>query len=1058
MSRLASFLIVVTITSSVLPTLIPMTTTVGAFTAKTGDVNTTKEGWSTMNLVWDANNVAKPIVMNLSINKGWSIQSATVGVTGAPFVMDPGTPWEAVNYPERPRMDVGQNGDDWVWTGTFGHQSHFANDSESEVQQSNGRDTKILYIPLPVGAKIQDIKLDVNNTQSGQYEYNMTVGNSATPVWSKSSIGFSKGPLIPTNDIAGNPVGINTVCIDQLDFTSPYKGIVAAGARGNFFVFLRDKDSPTGYSPNVYPVWIGLGNPAPDILHCALTDFNQDINNELAFSTKDGRIYVLTQDGMGHFMYPTNYMINSTGANSRMESVAFGDVNGDNWGDVIGGYVNGTFYVSTFDNTKDKFNTPYEVRAATGALNDIQVVDLDLNGQNDLVGASSDRNWWTIKNTGSNKPTTQWEDAKPVRSGGSDLTSLAVTDLNWDQSPDMVSGSVDGSFYVAYNVAGTFDPTQVHSLRGGLETMRGVATGDLDNDGSVDLVGLNADGWLYSAKNNFGNLEDGRKLIQVGQDQNSMALSDLNNDNALDIAVGGTKGVSIYYNNQGPFAQTLGVNDGGIFRSEVQKYLDNYNPAPEDYDAYGNLVVNVPLKVYSAYAGNLKFDKVDVTYTYEAKPDLKTALDFYVKANQGNADAKGFVTVPVEFHTDSIGKLLISDIRIHYKETLQAILDFPVGGAEFNTSTYIILQGNSNMDPDCKLDGFTYTWFVDGRTIGTGCSLKVKTGADVGGVGSHSIRLTTKCTPTGEQDSNTIMIYLVLPKAPNLTVNIPLDPKAKYIEGKELHWKADATAFDPQDQMNITYIIVSGPVGMVIDSYTGDIHWRPTSKDVGDHMITVGATLWGYQSNVTYHIMVEKVSNAVAVPVYFSWTVIAMVLIVCAAFGIVIAGTEVGIFALYSFAFLMYTRLKSERVLDNFTRGQVYGHICENPGLHLSELKKRLELPNGTLVYHLKTLEREGLIRSYPNGGKRIFFSTKERVSKEIAHLTKAQRWILQIIRDEPGVSQKKISAETGLSDSTVNRIVHDLRLKGMVKMEKGKSTRWFIVEETCIFLFPVRF
>ena len=782
-------LIVTTLILGSFCTIISTAPPARAFTAKTGDVNTTKEGWATMNMVWDANTVTKPVIMNLSINKGWSIQSATVGITGAPFITDPGTPWEEVSYPERPRLDVGHHGDDWVWTGTFGHQSRFANDSESEEPTYSARDTQYLYIPLPVGAKpqdikIQDIKLDVNNTQSGQYEFKMTVGNSVNPVWYKSSIGFSKGPLIPTNDIAGMSVAVNTVCIDQLDFTSPYKGIVAAGARGNFFVFLHDKESPTGYSPNVLPVMIGLGNPAPDILHCALADFNQDINNELAFSTKDGRIYVLTQDGMGHFMYPTQYMINSTKANSRMESVAFGDVNGDNWGDVIGGYTKGQFYVSTFDNTKDKFNTPYEVRAATGALNDIQVVDLDLNGQNDLVGASSDRSWWTIKNTGSNKPLTQWEDAKPVRSGGSDLTSLAVTDLNWDQSPDMVSGSVDGSFYVAYNIGGTFDPTQVHSMRGGLETMRAVAAGDLDLDGSVDIVGLSADGWLYAVKNNFGNLEDGRKLIFVGQDQTGIALGDLNNDNALDIAVGGTKGVSLYYNNLGPFAQTIGVNDTGVLKNEVQRFLDSYHAAPEDYDAYGNLVVDVPLKVYATYAGSLKFDKVNVTYIYKAKPDIKTALDLYVKANQGRADAKGFVNVPVEFRTDSIGKLLISEIRIHYKETLQAIIDYPTAGAEFNTSTTITLLGHSNFDPTCKLDGFTYTWFVDGRVIGAGCSLKVNTGKDLGGVGSHNIRLTVKFTPTGEQDSNTIMIYLVLPKEPNLRVAITLDTNAKYFEDK----------------------------------------------------------------------------------------------------------------------------------------------------------------------------------------------------------------------------------------------------------------------------------
>jgi hypothetical protein len=58
----------------------------------------------------------------------------------------------------------------------------------------------------------------------------------------------------------------------------------------------------------------------------------------------------------------------------------------------------------------------------------------------------------TVAEARRNRPTVS--DAKPVRSGGSDLTALATVDLNWDNSPDLVSGSQDGSFYVPTMSAG----------------------------------------------------------------------------------------------------------------------------------------------------------------------------------------------------------------------------------------------------------------------------------------------------------------------------------------------------------------------------------------------------------------------------------------------------------------------------------------------------------------------------------------------------------------------------------------------------------------------------
>jgi predicted transcriptional regulator len=234
---------------------------------------------------------------------------------------------------------------------------------------------------------------------------------------------------------------------------------------------------------------------------------------------------------------------------------------------------------------------------------------------------------------------------------------------------------------------------------------------------------------------------------------------------------------------------------------------------------------------------------------------------------------------------------------------------------------------------------------------------------------------------------------------------------------------------------------------MTINRTSGEINWTPGKDDVGSHMVVVNVSDGKNTTMATFNIKVERAATPVAVNQCFGWPAIFTIVIVGLAFGVVFVETEVGIFALYSLAFLLYTRLKQEMVLDNFVRGQIYGHICENPGLHLAEIQRKLKISAGTLIYHLKTLEREGLVKSFPNGSLRVFFSSSVKVPKELMSLTKAQRWILKAIEERPGISQKELSESTGLSDSTVNRIVHELEERGMVRIEKGKTTQCFIVD-----------
>ena len=64
----------------------------------------------------------------------------------------------------------------------------------------------------------------------------------------------------------------------------------------------------------------------------------------------------------------------------------------------------------------------------------------------------------------------------------------------------------------------------------------------------------------------------------------------------------------------------------------------------------------------------------------------------------------------------------------------------------------------------------------------------------------------------------------------------------------------------------------------------------------------------------------------------------------------------------------------SPSLLVHPLRRKIYSIIAENPGTYFFNLAKFLELPQGTLNWHLKRLESVNLIKSIKFAGKRVYY------------------------------------------------------------------------------------
>lgn len=122
-------------------------------------------------------------------------------------------------------------------------------------------------------------------------------------------------------------------------------------------------------------------------------------------------------------------------------------------------------------------------------------------------------------------------------------------------------------------------------------------------------------------------------------------------------------------------------------------------------------------------------------------------------------------------------------------------------------------------------------------------------------------------------------------------------------------------------------------------------------------------------------------------------------------------------------------------------RKELYQVLCENPGTYLLELVSLLESPLGTLTWHLRILEREGLVKSIKFAGKRLYYPKMLRSEEaEMAYLTMRSdtaKKIFSYVVNNPGCYQEQMAENLGVHHDTVRWHVSRMEKVGLVKVEK---------------------
>jgi len=369
------------------------------------------------------------------------------------------------------------------------------------------------------------------------------------------------------------------------------------------------------------------------------------------------------------------------------------------------------------------------------------------------------------------------------------------------------------------------------------------------------------------------------------------------------------------------------------------------------------------------------------------------------------------------------------------KEAPIAIITLPGQNDLYAPGDVVQLDGRRSFDPDGILSNWSWTTGDGGALFGAEAAYAYAS------PGEYDLTLTVM-DGDGLNASATVRIFVKLSLGIPLEIKLASAASGTYQEGAGIAlspFEGLRVPLGPENERAYLWDFGDGRTST-------DREPKHTYQSPGTYDITLTVFEGDAAARTTLQV---KVHAAAAPSNNWVYVLFAASILLVVGFAVFFGGTELGLLTLGPLFILLYSRIKQDQILDNYTRGQIHGYIIANPGEHYSSIKAALDLNNGTLAYHLQRLESESVIKSAMDGAHRRYYPVNMKVPEpEADALTEVQRIIVSKMSETPGISQRDIGALMHLSSATVNYHIERLLAKGVIRRERaGMRYRCFVNE-----------
>jgi len=127
-----------------------------------------------------------------------------------------------------------------------------------------------------------------------------------------------------------------------------------------------------------------------------------------------------------------------------------------------------------------------------------------------------------------------------------------------------------------------------------------------------------------------------------------------------------------------------------------------------------------------------------------------------------------------------------------------------------------------------------------------------------------------------------------------------------------------------------------------------------------------------------------------------------------------------------------------DTVLKNDTRRRIFLHLLGNPGDHYRNILRTLCIGNGTLMYHLRVMERAKAIRVRRSGGRARYYPMEVMPVQETTDLRKR---IMEAIARSPGVTDMELTHRLDRSLQWIRVNINALEDAMLIGVHRDGST-----------------
>ena len=714
--------------------------------------------------------------------------------------------------------------------------------------------------------------------------------------------------------------------------------------------------------------------------------------------------------------------------------IAVGDINGDGWLDVVVANET-TRQLMIFNQTAAGLPAgPSVTFQATSEVREILLADMDGNGSLDAIILGNSTTTIYVQHDGS-------FGGQPTELSTPDTLDVTVGDLNRDLNRD---GRRDLAFVTQTQVRVRFQnstgdwPADADLNLTSTAGFHSAAVADMNGDTRPDLVIAKPNDLRVYFQGSLGLNLTADVLTNPGITDGSVTLCvrDMNGDGRPDVVLGDT--------NTGAMVGNVSVYiQEGTTSSPLFTLVSRVSGALTKWFALGDLnddgrvdlaaveYVGPPVAVYiQRLTGG--FDDGPTFWLTTGTGETPTGID--IGRFSGRPFSDLILRVP--------GYLLVYEQEDNPPVLIRAIPNDFVFNVGASGAGLIDLRNYFSDDHDALAFGV--------ETSDNPSDLSAAVAAD-----SHTLDFTARAGWYGRghfqvfASDGVITHPLVYSNVFVVTVNalpsFTSAPPTQVLAGETFLYQAAITDPYPTDDVH-TFSLVEAPAGMTIEPQTGLVQWTPAASDGGSHAVRILVSdAYGGSAEQSFEVLVVLAPPPPPLGLYI-------------AVGIVTALTILGIGTLVSenmkYGFLLifvplYSKIKREQVLDHFVRGQIYGYVLANPGEHYNAIKAALNLTNGSLAHHLKTLEREQFLKSKRFGLYRRFYPMNMRIPEDgFFAPNEIQKTIMELIKTTPGITQKEIALHLGLTPPTVNYHIGILSEHRTIRVERaGRKTHCYIAD-----------